>query len=63
MLKRILDIIGAFLGLLLLSPVLLLLIHRIGKDVGKPVFFLPTAARDKWDAVRNDQVPLYARRG
>ena len=37
--KRFLDIIGASLGLILLSPLLLLLIRRIGKDMGKPVFF------------------------
>ncbi|WP_394199339.1 sugar transferase [Litoreibacter albidus] len=40
--KRFLDIIGASLGLILLSPLLLLLIRRIGKDMGKPVFFRQT---------------------
>lgn len=39
MTKRLLDIFGAFLGLVLLSPLLLLLVRRIGKDMGKPVFF------------------------
>lgn len=40
--KRLLDILGASLGLVLLSPLLLLLIRRIGKDMGKPVFFRQT---------------------
>lgn len=40
--KRLLDIIGASIGLVLLSPLLLLLIRRIGKDMGKPVFFRQT---------------------
>lgn len=40
--KRLLDILGASLGLLLLSPILLLLIRRIGRDMGKPVFFRQT---------------------
>lgn len=42
MTKRLLDIIGASIGLVLLSPLLLLLIRRIGKDMGKPVFFRQT---------------------
>jgi len=42
MIKRLLDIIGALLGLLLLSPILIFLIWRIGKDMGKPVFFRQT---------------------
>jgi lipopolysaccharide/colanic/teichoic acid biosynthesis glycosyltransferase len=40
--KRMLDILGASLGLLFLSPILLLLVHRIGQDMGKPVFFRQT---------------------
>jgi lipopolysaccharide/colanic/teichoic acid biosynthesis glycosyltransferase len=40
--KRLLDILGASIGLVLLSPLLLLLIRRIGKDMGKPVFFRQT---------------------
>lgn len=42
MTKRMFDILVAALGLLLLSPILLLLIRRIGKDMGKPVFFRQT---------------------
>lgn len=42
MTKRLLDILGASIGLVLLSPLLLLLIRRIGKDMGKPVFFRQT---------------------
>lgn len=40
--KRLLDVIGASLGLVLLSPLLLLLVRKIGKDMGKPVFFRQT---------------------
>jgi len=40
--KRLLDILGASIGLVLLSPLLLLLIRRIGKDMGKPVLFRQT---------------------
>ncbi len=40
--KRLTDILGASIGLLLLSPVVLLLIRRIGRDMGKPVFFRQT---------------------
>lgn len=42
MTKRLLDVIGASFGLVLLSPLLLLLVRRIGKDMGKPVFFRQT---------------------
>lgn len=42
MTKRLLDILGASIGLVLLSPLLLLLIRRIGKDMGKPVLFRQT---------------------
>ena len=42
MIKRLLDIIGASVGLVLLSPLLLLLVRRIGKDMGKPVLFRQT---------------------
>jgi len=40
--KRILDIVGAAFGLLILSPVLLFLIWRIARDMGRPVFFRQT---------------------
>lgn len=40
--KRLLDIVGASIGVLLLSPVLILLTCRISKDMGKPVFFRQT---------------------
>jgi lipopolysaccharide/colanic/teichoic acid biosynthesis glycosyltransferase len=40
--KRLFDILGASLGLLLLFPILLLLIRRIGRDMGKPVLFRQT---------------------
>lgn len=39
MFKRVFDILGAALGLLLLSPVFFLLVIRISRDMGKPVFF------------------------
>lgn len=42
MTKRLFDILGASLGLLLLFPILLLLIRRIGRDMGKPVLFRQT---------------------
>lgn len=42
MTKRLLDILGASIGLVLLSPLMLLLIRRIGKDMGKPVLFRQT---------------------
>lgn len=37
--KRLLDIIGALVGLVLLSPVLILLVILIRRDMGSPVFF------------------------
>ncbi|WP_341863269.1 sugar transferase [Gymnodinialimonas sp. 57CJ19] len=37
--KRLFNILGASLGLLLLSPIFIVLVLRIGKDMGKPVFF------------------------
>lgn len=39
MLKRLIDITGATLGLALLSPIFIFLIWRIGKSMGKPVLF------------------------
>lgn len=52
--KRSLDILGASLGLLLLSPILLLLAQRIGKNMGKPVFFRQT--RPGKDAMPFDMI-------
>lgn len=40
--KRLFDLLGASFGLLLLSPVLLLLMRRIARDMGKPVLFRQT---------------------
>ena len=37
--KRFLDIIGSGVGLILLSPVLVLLWVKIGRDMGSPVIF------------------------
>ncbi|MBB5514559.1 lipopolysaccharide/colanic/teichoic acid biosynthesis glycosyltransferase [Rubricella aquisinus] len=37
--KRLLDIIGSLTGLILLSPVLILLWWKIARDMGKPVLF------------------------
>lgn len=42
MLKRILDILGALTGLLLLSPVLLVVAFLIRRQMGSPVFFRQT---------------------
>lgn len=42
MIKRYMDVFGASLALLLLSPIFLYLIHRIGREMGKPVFFRQT---------------------
>lgn len=42
MMKRILDIIGASVGLILLSPLLAYLAWRIGRDMGRPVLFRQT---------------------
>ena len=42
MLKRLLDILASAAGLLLLSPVFLLLIYLIRKNLGAPVFFTQT---------------------
>lgn len=40
--KRIIDILGAGLGLLLLSPVLAIVAYRIGREMGSPVLFRQT---------------------
>ena len=40
--KRLFDILGASLGLLLLSPLMLLLWWKISRDMGKPVLFRQT---------------------
>ena len=37
--KRIIDIFGAGLGLLLFSPVLAIVAYKIGRDMGSPVLF------------------------
>ncbi len=42
MAKRIMDVLGALLGLVIFSPVLLLLYFWIRKDMGSPVFFRQT---------------------
>jgi lipopolysaccharide/colanic/teichoic acid biosynthesis glycosyltransferase len=39
MLKRTIDIIASSVALLLLSPVIFLVSHKIAKNLGKPVFF------------------------
>lgn len=70
MAKRLMDILGASFGLLLLSPVLLVLLYRISQDMGKPVFFQQTRPgknakpfemikfRSMRDAVDQDGNPL-----
>ena len=40
--KRIVDILGAGLGLLLLSPVLAIVAYKIRRDMGSPVLFRQT---------------------
>ncbi|WP_375175169.1 sugar transferase [Pseudooceanicola sp.] len=40
--KRITDILGAVLGLILLSPVLAIVAYRIRRDMGSPVLFRQT---------------------
>ncbi|MCP3893222.1 MAG: sugar transferase [Bacteroides sp.] len=42
MAKRIMDVVGAILGLVFFSPVFLLLYFRIRKDMGSPVLFQQT---------------------
>lgn len=42
LLKRLLDIIASALGLIVLSPVFLVLIYLIRKNLGSPVFFTQT---------------------
>ena len=42
MAKRIMDVVGALLGLVIFSPVLLLLYFCIRKDMGAPVLFQQT---------------------
>ena len=42
MLKRLLDIVGAGLGLLLFSPVILLVFWQVRRKLGSPVFFRQT---------------------
>lgn len=42
MAKRIMDVVGALLGLIIFSPVLILLYFRIRKDMGSPVLFRQT---------------------
>lgn len=39
MLKRIIDIIASFSALVLLSPIIIFLCYKVGKNLGKPVFF------------------------
>ena len=40
--KRIVDVVGAGVGLLLLSPVILFLVWRIRRELGAPVLFRQT---------------------
>lgn len=40
--KRIIDILGAGLGLLLFTPVLAIVSYRIGREMGSPVLFRQT---------------------
>ena len=40
--KRIIDILGAGLGLLLVSPVLAIVAYKIGREMGSPVLFRQT---------------------
>ena len=40
--KRIIDILGSALGLLVLSPVLAIVAYKIRRDMGSPVFFRQT---------------------
>ncbi|QEY25159.1 sugar transferase [Neisseria zalophi] len=42
LLKRLLDIVASALGLIILSPILLILIYLIRKNLGSPVFFTQT---------------------
>lgn len=68
--KRLFDILGASLGLLLLSPLMLLLWWKISRDMGKPVLFRQTRPgkdgkpfqmikfRSMKDAVGPDGAPL-----
>ncbi|KKL18601.1 hypothetical protein LCGC14_2473930, partial [marine sediment metagenome] len=42
MAKRLMDVLGAILGLVVFSPVLLLLYFWIRKDMGSPVLFRQT---------------------
>lgn len=41
-LKRIIDILGATIGLVLMSPILTLVAYKIGHDMGAPVLFRQT---------------------
>lgn len=68
--KRLFDILGASLGLLVLSPLMLLLWWKISRDMGKPVLFRQTRPgkdgkpfqmikfRSMKDAVGPDGAPL-----
>lgn len=40
--KRIIDILGAGLGLLLFSPILAIVAYKIGREMGAPVLFRQT---------------------
>ncbi|MCS4534057.1 sugar transferase [Neisseria montereyensis] len=42
LLKRLLDILASALGLIVLSPILLILVYLIRKNLGSPVFFTQT---------------------
>ena len=38
--KRLVDIIIAFIALVLLSPIFILVAHKVRKNLGSPIFFL-----------------------
>lgn len=38
-LKRVMDIMGSGAGLIILSPVILYYVHKISKEMGRPVFY------------------------
>lgn len=53
MFKRLFDILAASLGLLLLSPVILIVAWQVNRKLGSPVFFRQTRPglyvnRSKW---------------
>lgn len=45
--KRMIDVLGASLGLLILSPILLIVAYKIRQEMGSPVFFCQMRAGHK----------------